>query len=171
MSREQRHAQKQRKTLATAKERLWLRPSVERALTGRLRTSTSISGSSLQRSVTSCPHTNWLMDNGDSGPGAQWEAPDLHEKLQKTHHILMSFDGARRRNGLSAAALILWLCEEYLGSMTADREALRMGIERLTVLIPTQVSLLDFQVGNSGRTVQNKLDAQSLRLFGLHSET
>ena len=29
-------------------------------------------------------HANWLMDNGDSGPGAQWEASDLHENLQKT---------------------------------------------------------------------------------------
>ena len=28
-------------------------------------------------------HANWLMDTGDSGPGAQWETPDLHEKLQK----------------------------------------------------------------------------------------
>ena len=27
-------------------------------------------------------HANWLMDNGDSGPGAQWEAPDLHEKCR-----------------------------------------------------------------------------------------
>ena len=26
---------------------------------------------------------DWLMDNGDSGPGAQWEAPHLHEKLHK----------------------------------------------------------------------------------------
>ena len=24
---------------------------------------------------------NWLMDNGDSGPGAQWESPDLHENF------------------------------------------------------------------------------------------
>ena len=24
-------------------------------------------------------HANWLMDNGDSGPGAQWMAPDLHD--------------------------------------------------------------------------------------------
>ena len=22
-------------------------------------------------------HADWLMDNGDSGPGAQWETPDL----------------------------------------------------------------------------------------------
>ena len=29
---------------------------------------------------------------------------------------------------------------------------------------------LDFQVENSGRTVQYKLNAQSLRLFGLHSD-
>ena len=26
-------------------------------------------------------HANWLMDSDDSGPGAQREAPDLHEKL------------------------------------------------------------------------------------------
>ena len=50
---------------------------------------------------------NWLMDNDDSVPGAQWEAPDLHEKLLKTRHILLSFDGARRENGLGAAAWIL----------------------------------------------------------------
>ena len=56
-------------------------------------------------------------------------------------------------------------------AMTAEREALRMGIERLTVLCPTIVSLFDFKVENSGRTVQCTLDAQSLRLFGLHSET
>ena len=55
-------------------------------------------------------------------------------------------------------------------AMTAEREALRMGIERLTVLFPTEVSSFDFQVGNSGRTVQYKLNAQSLRLFDLHSD-
>ena len=31
-------------------------------------------------------------------------------------------------------------------AMTAEREALRMGIERLTVLFPTQVSLCDFRL-------------------------
>ena len=40
----------------------------------------------------------------------------------------------------------------------------------LTVLFPTVVSSFDFQVENSGRTVQYKLNAQSLRLFGLHSD-
>ena len=45
-----------------------------------------------------------------------------------------------------------------------------MGIEYLTVLFPTEVSSSDFQFENSGRTVQYKLNAQSLRLFGLHSE-
>ena len=53
--------------------------------------------------------------------------------------------------------------------MTAEREALRMGIEHLTVLFPTEVSSFDFKVENSGRTVQYKFNAQSLRLFGLHS--
>ena len=55
-------------------------------------------------------------------------------------------------------------------AMTAEREALRMGIEHLTVLFPTEVSSFDFQVENSGGTVQYKLNAQSLRLFGLHSD-
>ena len=54
--------------------------------------------------------------------------------------------------------------------MIAEREALRKGIEHLTVLFPTAVSSFDFQVENSGRTVQYKLNAQSLRLFGLHSD-
>ena len=41
----------------------------------------------------------------------------------------------------------------------AEREALRKGIEHLTVLFPTAVSSFDFQVENSGRTVQYKLNA------------
>ena len=36
--------------------------------------------------------------------------------------------------------------------------------------LPTVVSSFDFQVENSGRTVQRKLNAQTLRLFGLHSD-
>ena len=55
-------------------------------------------------------------------------------------------------------------------AMIAEREALRMGIEHLTVLFPTEVSSFDFQVEKSGRTVQYKLNAQSLRLFDLHSD-
>ena len=42
-----------------------------------------------------------------------------------------------------------------------------MGIEYLTVLFPTEVSSFDFQVENSGSTIQYQ---QSLRLFGLHSD-
>ena len=52
---------------------------------------------------------NRSMDNGDSGPGAQWKAPDLHDKMQKSRHIVLSFDGARRESGLCAAAWVLWL--------------------------------------------------------------
>ena len=86
---------------------------------------------------------------------------------------------------MGAAACVLWLRDEY-GSfekasyggrmlrnasvMTAEREALRMGIEHLTVLFPTEVGSFDFLVENSGRTVQYKLDAQSLRLFCLHRD-
>ena len=128
-------------------------------------------------------HANWLMDNGDSGPGAQWMAPDLHDKMQKSRHIVLSFDLARRRSGLGAAAWIQWLRDEYgtfqkvscggrvlrnASAMIAECEALRMGIEHLTVLFPTVVSSFDFQVECTDRTVQSKLNAQSLRLFGLH---
>ena len=52
--------------------------------------------------------------------------------------------------------------------MTAEREALRLGIEYLTVSFPTEVSSFDFQVESTDRTVQYKLNAQSLRLVGLH---
>ena len=52
-------------------------------------------------------HVNWLMDNGDSGPGAQWVAPDLHDKIQKSRHIVLSFDGARRESGLYGMNTVL----------------------------------------------------------------
>ena len=80
-------------------------------------------------------------------------AHDLHEKLQKSRHIVLFFDGARRESGLGAAAWILWLRDEYgsfekvshggrvlrnASAMTVEREALRMGIEHLTVLFPTE---------------------------------
>ena len=109
----------------------------------------------------------------------------FHDKIQKSRHIVLSFDGARRGSGLGAAAWVLWLRNEYgisekvsyggcglknASAMIAKREALRKRIEHLTVLFPTVVSSFDFQVENSGRTVQYKLDAQSLRLFGLHSD-
>ena len=55
-------------------------------------------------------------------------------------------------------------------AMIAEREALRMGIEHLTVSFPTEVSSFDFQVECTDRTVQHKLNAQSLRLFGLHKD-
>ena len=96
-----------------------------------------------------------------------------------------SKDVARRESGLGAAAWILWLRDEYgsfekvsyggrvlrnASAMTAEREALRMGIEYWTVLFPTEVSSFDFQVESTCRTVQYKLNAQSLRLFGLHGD-
>ena len=40
----------------------------------------------------------------------------------------------------------------------------------MTVLFPTEVRSFDFKVENSGWTVQYKLNAQSLSLFGLHSD-
>ena len=98
---------------------------------------------------------------------------------------MLSFDGARRVSGLGAAAWILWLRDEYgtfekvscggrvlrnASAMIAEREALRLGIEHFSVLFPTEVSSFDFQVECTDRTVQYKLNAQSLRLFGLHRD-
>ena len=40
-------------------------------------------------------HANWLMDNGDSGPGAQLMTPDFHDKMQKSRNIVLSIDEAR----------------------------------------------------------------------------
>ena len=37
-------------------------------------------------------------------------------------------------------------------------------------MFPTKVSLSDFKVENSGRTVQYKLNAQFLRLFDVHND-
>ena len=45
-----------------------------------------------------------------------------------------------------------------------------MGIEHLTVLFPTEASSFDFQVECTDRTVQYKLNVQSLRLLGLHRD-
>ena len=130
-------------------------------------------------------HADWLMDNGDSGPGAQWMAPGLHDKMQNSRHIVLSFDGARRVSGLGAAAWILLLRNEYgsfekvsyggrvlrnASAMTVEREALRLGIEHLTVLFPTEVCSFDFQVESTDRKVQYQLNAQSLCLFGLHRD-
>ena len=112
-------------------------------------------------------------------------APDLHDKIQKSRHVVLSFDGARRESGLGAAVWIQWLRDEYgtfekvsfggrvlrnASAMIAEREALRMGIEHLTVLFPTEISSFDFKVECTDRTVQYKLNAQSLRLFYLHRD-
>ena len=107
----------------------------------------------------------------------QWETPDLTEKLKKTRHILMSFNGARRGSGLGAAAWISWLRDETgsfekiahggrvlrnISAMTAEREAMRMGTERLTVLFPAKVSLFNFKIFNAVGTAQYKNLTRSL---------
>ena len=53
-------------------------------------------------------HANWLMDNGDSNPGAQWTRRDYMGELKDAKQVILSFDGARRSNGDGAAAWILW---------------------------------------------------------------
>ena len=57
-----------------------------------------------------------------------------------------------------------------ISDMTVERESMRTGIKRLKVLFPTKVRLFDFKIESSGRTVQYKIDAQSLRLFGHHDD-
>ena len=103
------------------------------------------------------------MDNGDCGPGAQWEAPDVHEKLHKTRYIVLSFVVTRRESGLGAAAWVLWLRDEYGSFENVSyggrvlRNASALGIEHLTVLFPTEASSFDFQVEDSGGTVSASL--------------
>ena len=99
-------------------------------------------------------HANWLMDNGDSGPRAQWMAPDLNDKMQKSHRVVLSFDGARRETEFCAAAGILWLRDEtgsfekiiYGGRVLRTTSA--MTAERLTVLFRQQLvcSLLRLKI-------------------------
>ena len=88
----------------------------------------------------------------------------------KNHVILCCLSiGPEGASGLGAAAWILWLRDEYgifekvsyggrvlrnASAMIAEREALRMGVEHLTVLFPTEVSSFDFQVECTDRTVQ-----------------
>ena len=55
-------------------------------------------------------------------------------------------------------------------AMIAERGALRLGTEHLTVLFPTEDSSFDFRVECTDSTVRYKFNAQSLRLFGLHSD-
>ena len=95
------------------------------------------------------------MDNDDSGPGAQREVLDLYEKLN------VVFRWGQKGSGLGAAAWILWLRDEsgscenvsYGGrvlrkasAMTAEREALRMDIEHLTVLFRQKLARLIFKL-------------------------
>ena len=83
--------------------------------------------------------------------------------------MLVSFDGARRGSRLGAAAWVLWVRDKAgsfekvshggrvlrdSSAMVAEREALRMGIERLVELFPTEVSLFDFDVECSVSEVQ-----------------
>ena len=110
-------------------------------------------------------HANWQMDNGDLGPGAQWKRRNYSEKLKAAKNVVLSFDGASRGNGDGAAARILWIRNmnaeferiSYGGkvlkdttAMTAEREALRMGVEHLMTLFPVETKGFQFVVENEG---------------------
>ena len=128
---------------------------------------------------------NWLMDNGDSNPGAQWKRRDYSEKLKSAKHVVLSFDGARRASGNGAAAWILWIRNmngelerishggkvlKDTTAMTSEREALRMGVEYLMTLFPAEAKYLQFVVENESRKIKYKVDTQSMRLFGLRND-
>ena len=122
-------------------------------------------------------HANSLMDNGDSGPGAQWMAPDLHDNARITSYcVVFRWDQKGERtwcgclDSMVTGRSLLWWVLRNASAMIAEREALRKGIEHLTVLFPTEVSCLIFKLMCTDRTVQYKLNAQSLRLFGLHRD-
>ena len=130
-------------------------------------------------------HANWLMDNGDSGHGAQWKRRDHLEKLKAAKHVVLSFDGARRGNGDGAAAWILWIRNmngeferishggkvlKDTTAMTAEREALRMGVEHLMTLFPVEAKDFQFVLENESRETKYIVDTQSMRLFGLRND-
>ena len=130
-------------------------------------------------------HANWLMDNGDSNPGAQWKRRNYSEKLKSAKHVVLSFDGARRGSGIGAAAWMLWIRNmngefERIShggkvlrdttAMTAEREALRMGVENLAALFPAEAKDFQFVVENESRETKYKVDTQSMRFLGLRND-
>ena len=131
------------------------------------------------------PNANWLMDNGDSNPGAQRKRRDYLGDLKAAKHVVLSFDGARRGNGDGAAAWILWVRNvkgEFertshdgkvlrdTTAMKAEREALRMGVEHLLILFPVEGKDFQFVVENESRETKYKVDTQSMRLFCLRND-
>ena len=127
-------------------------------------------------------HANWLMDNGDSNPGAQWTRRNYMGKLKDSKHFILSFDGARRSNGNGAAAWVLWIRNKNgeferishggkvlmnTTAMTAEREALTMRVEYLATLFPVDAKECTFVVENESTETKYIVDAQSMRLFGL----
>ena len=55
-------------------------------------------------------------------------------------------------------------------AMTAEREALRMGVEHLMTLFPAEAKHFQFVVENECRETKYKVDSQSMRLFGLRND-
>ena len=55
-------------------------------------------------------------------------------------------------------------------AMTAEREALRMGVESLKTLFPAEAKDVQFVVENESRETKYKVDTQSTRLFGLRND-
>ena len=55
-------------------------------------------------------------------------------------------------------------------AMRAEREVLRMGVEHLMTLFPVEAKDFYFVVENESRETKNKVDTQSMRLFGLRND-
>ena len=55
-------------------------------------------------------------------------------------------------------------------AMTAEREALRMGVEQLMTVFPVETKDFQFVVENESGKTKYIVDTQSMRLFGLRND-
>ena len=125
-------------------------------------------------------HANWLMDNGDSRPDAQWKRRDYREKTEssETCRSLVRWSEKRKWRWCGSVDIVdtnyEWFERISHGgkvlmdttAMNAEREALRLGVGHLMSLFPVEAK--DFQlVENESRETKYKVDTQSMRLFGL----
>ena len=122
------------------------------------------------------------LDSAMRDPAVSLSATYVSANKKDAKHVILSFDGARRSNGDGAAACILWIRNKngeferisHGGKvlrnttvMTAEREALRMGVEYLATLFPVDVKECTFVVENESTETKYIVDTQSMRLFGL----
>ena len=146
-----------------------------------------------RRNVTDNSHVQPECETGS----CRWRH-DAHFQLKRTSRIPRRFE--KRRKTKIVFTFLWWRLNSRIGSSRNDirqsshdlrisnGHARRIGLQNLqlfrkyrafiaqnnsefvTVLFPTEVSSFDFQDECTDVTVQYKLHAPSLRLFGLHSD-